>query len=185
MSANVAVVPTPNPNAMMFKVDEALVASGTFEARREDDLSQLPLAGTLLAHEGTELVLIAPRFVTVRKHAEASWMALRPVLVRSLIEFLDSGEMAVVDSAHATVHTPASQVEQRILQLIDDEIRPAIAMDGGDIVYRGFEDGIVKVQLVGACGSCPSSVTTLKMGIERLLVEEIPEVHAVEQEAQA
>jgi Fe-S cluster biogenesis protein NfuA len=74
-----------------------------------------------------------------------------------------------------------SEVELRIIALIDEEIRPAIAQDGGDLTYMGFEDGIVQLRLIGSCGTCPSSVTTLKMGIERLLVEEIPEVKGVEQ----
>jgi Fe-S cluster biogenesis protein NfuA len=185
MSASVIVVPTPNPNALMFKVEEALVHSGTFEGRQGDDLSSLPLAAEILVHEGTELVLIAPRFVTVRKLEDADWMALRPAIVHTLIKFIDSGGMAVVESQSLTQHTPASEVEQRILTLIDEEIRPAIAQDGGDMVYLGFENGVVRVRLIGACGSCPSSMTTLKMGIEALMVEEIPEVLSVEQESAA
>ncbi len=181
MNHEVIVVPTPNPDALMFKVDEALVHSGTFEGRKGEDLSQLPLASALLEHEGTVLALIAPRFVTVRKEPEASWIHLRPLLVEEILQFLSSGEMAVVDQAARVDPSASSVVEQRILDLIDSEIRPAIAMDGGDVAFVGFVQGVVQLRLQGACGSCPSAMTTLKMGIERLLVEEIPEVLSVEQ----
>jgi Fe-S cluster biogenesis protein NfuA len=182
MNPQVIVVPTPNPDALMFKVEEALVHAGTYEGRKGEDLSQLPLASALLEHEGTILALIAPRFVTVRKDPDASWNQLRPILVQEILQFLSSGEMAVIDEAAVVEHSATSLVEQRILDLIDSEIRPAIAMDGGDVVYLGFDQGVVRLRLQGACGNCPSALTTLKMGIERLLVEEIPEVLSVVQD---
>lgn len=181
MNTSIAVVPTPNPDAMMFKVPEALVNAGTYEGKRGDDLSALPLAQKILQVEGTELVLIAPRFVTVRKQADADWMVLRPLLVPLLIRFIESGEMAVFEESQSGQHSPESEVERRILALLDEEIRPAIAQDGGDVVYLGYDAGTVTIRLIGACGDCPSSLTTLKMGIERLMVEEIPEVQSVVQ----
>ena len=183
MSTSVIVVPTPNPDAFMFKVEEILVHNGTFEGRKGDDLSRLPLAEAILEHEGTDLVFIAPRFVTVRKNPDANWMQLRPVLVREIIAFLDSGEMAVLDDAHHAQTSPRNAIETQILTLINEEIRPAIAQDGGDLTYLGFDDGVVRIRLIGACGSCPSATSTLKQGIERLLVEEIEEVHSVVQAA--
>lgn len=179
---NVATVPTPNPDALMFRVDEALIPTGTFEYRLGQKLSDSPLAQSLFQIDGVELVLIAPRFVTVGKAAGADWPEIVPFAKNAIRTLIHEGGMAVMDDA--LVNTPAAnlgEVEQRILALIDDEIRPAIANDGGDVVYAGFEDGIVKLQLVGSCGSCPSSLTTLKHGIERMMMEEIPEVRGVEQ----
>jgi Fe-S cluster biogenesis protein NfuA len=89
--------------------------------------------------------------------------------------------MAVLDIELRRIARSFSEVERRIMELIDSEIRPAIAQDGGDVTFVGFEDGLVQLKLIGACGTCPSALTTLRMGIERLLVEEIPEVRGVEQ----
>lgn len=179
---NVATVPTPNPDALMFRVDEALIPSGTYEYRLGQPLADSPLAQTLFQIDGVELVLIAPRFVTVGKATGAEWPEIVPFAKNAIRTLLHEGGMAVLDDALVGAPTAnLGEVEQRILALIDDEIRPAIANDGGDVVYAGFEDGIVKLQLVGSCGSCPSSMTTLKHGIERMMMEEIPEVRGVEQ----
>ncbi len=175
-------VPTPNPDALMFRVEEALVPTGTFEYTDADAAADdSPLAGQLLAVGGIELVLIAPRFVTIRKQPQTRWPDLVPRIKRTLREFIWSGEMAVFDVAVDATPQEVSEVERRILTLLDDEIRPAIAQDGGDVTYMGFVDGVVQLRMIGACGTCPSSTATLKMGIEALLCEEVPEVRAVEQ----
>lgn len=176
----VSIVPTPNPDARMLKVTETLVPSGTFEYADPAQAQGSPLAQRLLAVQGVELVLIAKRFVTVRKKPELQWEDLLPALVAQVQESLFYGEMAVLESELTGRPHQRTAIEQKILQLLDEEIRPAIAQDGGDCTFEGFEDGIVKLRLIGACGTCPSSVTTLKMGIERLMVEEIPEVKGVE-----
>ena len=178
----VRTVPTPNPNALMFRVDETLVPTGTFEYHTLDDAKGSPLAQLLLQIDGVDVVLVAPRFVTITKKTDIPWPDVVPAVKDRIRAFLLTGEMAVLDDSSAA---PAAQelgeIEQRIIKLIDDEIRPAIAMDGGDITFMGFVDGIVHLRLVGACGTCPSSTTTLKMGIERMLCEEVPEVRGVEQ----
>lgn len=174
-------VPTPNPDAIMLKVQETLVPSGTHEFTKDDDTEGAPLAALLLAIDGVELVLIAPRFVTLRKHTEREWPDLIPDAKQALRTFVASGEMAVLETEATLNPAQVSEIEQHINRLLDEEIRPAVAMDGGDINYVGFENGIVQVQMAGACGSCPSSTATLKMGVERLLMEEIPEVRGVEQ----
>lgn len=176
----VSIVPTPNPDARMLKVAETLVPSGTFEYADLDKAEGSPLAQRLLGVQGVELVLIAKRFVTVRKKPELQWDDLLPALVAQVQESLFYGEMAVLEAERTATPHQRTAIEQKILQLLDEEIRPAIAQDGGDCTFEGFEDGIVKLRLIGACGTCPSSVTTLKMGIERLMVEEIPEVTGVE-----
>ncbi len=176
----VSVVATPNPDAKMLKVPETLVPSGTYEYSSLDKAKNAPLAQRLLGVSGVELVLIAPRFVTVRKKPERDWDQILEALVAHVQESLFYGEMAVLESEVGATPAQRTAIEQKILQLLDEEIRPAIAQDGGDCTYEGFEDGIVKLRLIGACGTCPSAVTTLKMGIERLMVEEIPEVRGVE-----
>ncbi len=179
--ATVEAVPTPNPDALMFRVTEVLVPSGTFEFKSRAEASRSHLAQILLAIAGIELVLIAPRFVTVRKLADADWTDLIVDITVAIQRFLESGEMAVLDADGPTPLGPSrSAIEQRILTLIDEEIRPAVAQDGGDIEYVGFEDGVVQLRMVGACGTCPSSTATLKLGIEALLKEELPEVKSVE-----
>ena len=181
MSGSVSTVPTPNPDALMFRVNEMLVHMGTHEFKSGDDTTDAPLARALFAHDGIELVLVAPRFVTVRKHADTPWPHLQTAISETIVDFLDSGEMAVFEpETVAPSARELTDVEQRIVELLDEEIRPAIATDGGDVSFERFEDGVVYLRLSGACGTCPSSVTTLKMGLERLLVEEIPEVESVE-----
>lgn len=175
----VNVVPTPNPDALMFRVSETLVPAGTYEYASPDKAGDAPLAQQLLGLSGIELILIAPKFVTVRKQGDADWSTLQPEVTAALETFLDSGEMAVFE-ASSTTGKELTDVERRIVELIDEEIRPAVAQDGGDITFESFENGLVIVRMSGACGSCPSSTLTLKAGVERLLKEEIPEVLAVE-----
>ncbi len=179
MAPAVETVPTPNPDALMFRVAEVLIPTGTVELRRGAELSDAPLARQIFAQNGVELVLIAPRFVTVRKDPTADWAFLEPAVRASIEAFLDSGEMAVMERADAAPDADRTDVEQRILQLLDEEIRPAIAQDGGDVTYLSFIDGVLRLRLIGSCGTCPSSLGTLKMGIERLMQEEIPEVREV------
>ena len=131
--------------------------------------------------DGIELVLIAPRFVTLRKSPQAEWPDLVQDAKTALRSFLQSGQMAVLETESSIDPAQLGAIEQKIITLLNEEIRPAIAMDGGDLTYIGFEDGVVQVQMIGACGTCPSSTATLKMGIERLLMEEVPEVRSVEQ----
>ena len=179
--SRIRITQTPNPDAYMFHVTEALISSGTHEYYADSDTTQSPLAELILKNEGVELLLIASRFITVRKFREQSWDDLLEQISNSLSKFLDSGEMAVFEQENKEDMTELSPVEEQILVLLDEEIRPAIAQDGGDVVYHGFENGIVKLELIGACGTCPSSTATLKYGIQNLLMEEIPEVAGVEQ----
>ena len=179
--APIDTVPTPNPDAIMLKVRETLVQSGTHEFTARDDTDNAPLAKILLDIQAIQLVLIAPRFVTLRKSPSSDWPDLVPLAKQALREFLDSGQMAVFEQQNTLDPAEVGEIEKQIIHLLDEDIRPALAMDGGDINFVSFEDGVVTVQLIGASSSCPSSTATLKMGVERLLTEEIPEVRAVEQ----
>lgn len=182
--STVRVIDTPNPDARMFRVSETLIPSGTCEfTDPEVAAKRSPLAHKLLDLGGVELVLIAPRFVTVRKSTDAQWSWLSQSISAALSEFLRSGEMAVFEDSSAAEgdNVERTEVERRIIEILNEEIRPAIAEDGGDVSFEGFKDGVVYLRLSGACGTCPSSSATLKHGIERYLCEEIPEVQSVEQ----
>jgi Fe-S cluster biogenesis protein NfuA len=173
-------VPTPNPDALMFRVQEMLVPSGTFEYRDRAQASDAPLPRRIFDLPGVVSVLVAPRFVTVNKDAEVPWPELVPQIKAALRDFLDSGDMAVPDSELSVGHL-SDPIERKVVQILDEFIRPAVAQDGGDILYRGIEDGIVLVKLIGSCSSCPSSTATLALGVERMLLEEVPEVRGVRQ----
>lgn len=173
-------LPTPNPDALMFRLQEMLIPNGTFEYRTAAQASDAPLPRRLFDLVGVVQVLVAPRFVTVNKDADLPWPELVPQIKAAIRDFLDSGDMAVPDEDLAVAQY-ADPIERKIVRLLDEMIRPALAEDGGDIVYRGFDDGIVSVKLIGSCSTCPSSTATLAMGVERMMLEEIPEVRAVRQ----
>jgi Fe-S cluster biogenesis protein NfuA len=178
---SISVVSTPNPDAYVFQVQENLIASGTYEYLKGQDASSSPLAQQLLPLEGIELIMIAPRFITVRKHSNTQWHPLAENVAKELNAFLLSGDMAVIETQSSREPISRNEIEELIIEIINEEIRPAIAQDGGDVVYHGFENGIVKLELLGACGTCPSSTVTLYHGIQNLLMEEIPEVEGIEQ----
>ena len=139
MSSGIPIdtVPTPNPDAIMLKVQETLVQSGTHEFTQRDNTDDAPLAAKLLEIEGLELVLIAPRFVTLRKSTTAEWPDLIPDAKNAMRAFLSSGEMAVLETESTIDPSKVGEIERKIIQLLDDDIRPAVAMDGGDINNRG------------------------------------------------
>lgn len=173
------VVPTPNPDARKIVLGSRLVSRGTYSFGRGDDLGNSPLAESLLGVDGVDRILIARDFVTIERAPEADWESVEAQVAQRLAVFTQTYQMAVIDEDASAPASPSSEVEMRILQILEDDIRPAVATDGGDIEYVGFEDGVVLVRLSGACGSCPSSTATLKNGIERLLREELPEVMEV------
>jgi Fe-S cluster biogenesis protein NfuA len=177
----ITVTPTPNPDAYVFQVQETLIPSGTHEFFANSDTSHSLLATKLLTLDAIELIMIAPRFITVRKFPESSWSSLADQVETILEESLKSGELAVSETEETKEHLVTSDVEAKILSILQSEVRPAIAQDGGDFIYHGFENGIVKLELIGACGTCPSSTATLHYGIQNLLMEEVPEVTGVEQ----
>lgn len=176
--ASIDTVPTPNENALMFKVQEVFVPSGTFQFDNMAQASSSPLARRIFDISGVQSVLIAPRFTTVNKEADVPWPMLVPQIKAAIRDFLDSGDMAVEEGG-APAYTTDDPLEQQVIALLDEFIRPAVAQDGGDIIYRGMEDGYVLVTLIGSCSTCPSSTATLFMGVERMLLEELPEVKGV------
>lgn len=175
-------MPTPNPDALMFKVPETLIPVGTYEFKSAAHASDAPLPRRIFDIAGVVSVLVAPRFVTVNKEPDSPWPLLVPSVKDAIRDFLDSGDMAVPEDG-MPLDVPVDELSRKVLALLDEFIRPAIAQDGGDIVFHGIEDGVVLVKLIGSCGTCPSSTATLAMGVERMLLEELPELRGVRQVA--
>jgi Fe-S cluster biogenesis protein NfuA len=176
---------TPNPNTLKFVVNRQLLPQGAANFLAAAKTEHAPLARKLFQVPGVQAVMIGTQFVTITKAPDGSWDVLAEQVPATLESHLSSGE-AAFDEAYFAAASPAatasgSDVEQKIREVLDNEIRPAVAMDGGDITFGKFEDGIVYLHLQGSCSSCPSSVATLKMGVESRLREVVPEVKEVVQ----
>ena len=171
---------TPNPDSIKWVVGQQLVedrATAHFTERPSDDVS--PLASRLFDIEGVVGVFFAANFATVTKREDVEWTDIAQPIVDAIKECVGSGG-SVLGPAFEPVDAAAEgEVVARIRQILDEEIRPAVAMDGGDIVFAGFRDGLVEVYMQGACSGCPSSTATLRHGIEARLRDEIPEVEGV------
>ena len=171
---------TPNPNSVKWVVSRTLVegvGSAHFEA--DPGAAVSPLAARLFEVEGVTGVFVARNFVTVTKREGLEWPALAQALVDALKAFAASGEPALGPAFDAEAVQTAGEVEARIQRILDEEIRPYVAQDGGDVIFAGFRDGRVELYLQGSCSGCPSSLMTLKMGIEGRLREAVPEVQEV------
>jgi len=171
---------TPNPNSIKWVLGQPVTQPGvsaSFEEPVEAGVS--PLAARLFAVRGITGVFFAPNFITVTKTDGVEWQDIAQELVDAIKAHVDSGEPATGPDYVQHTSGPAGEVEARIREIIDAEIRPAVAMDGGDIVFAGYRDGRVELYLQGACSGCPSSTATLKYGIETRLREEIPEITEV------
>jgi Fe-S cluster biogenesis protein NfuA len=176
-------LPTPNPDALMFKLQEPLVERGSFEYTRAKS-GDSPLPKRLFSLDGVDQVLVTTRFVTVTKKEEWRWPELVPAIKGLLREHVASGEPAVHEEEAVVLSGDDSELGQRIAAIIDAQVRPAVAMDGGDVQFIGItEDMYVELRLIGACSSCPSALTTLRLGIETMLMDEFPEIAGVEQVA--
>lgn len=171
---------TPNPHSVKWVVSRPLVEGGHgahFEAAPAAEVS--PLAARLFAIDGVVAVFLARSFVTVTKREDVDWPSLAQPLVDALKAFAASGEPALGPAWDPARARRAGGVEERIQRVLDEEIRPYVAQDGGDVVFAGFRDGRVELYLQGSCSGCPSSTATLKLGIEGRLREAVPEVQEV------
>jgi Fe-S cluster biogenesis protein NfuA len=173
---------TPNPQSIKWVLSKEIVPTGTtasFPAPVAADVS--PLAARLFALPGIESVFLASHFITVTKREELAWPDLAQGVVDAIKAHVAAGEAALGPAFAPESSAPEGSVEQRIRSILENEIRPAVAMDGGDVVFAGYRDGVVEVLLQGSCAGCPSSTATLRFGIEARLREEIPEVSRVVQ----
>ncbi len=171
---------TPNPNSIKWVLGRP-VAEGAGGAHFESDpgVDVSPLASRLFAVDGVTGVFLASNFVTVTKRDDVEWTDVAQAIVDAIKACLADGGSALGPAYAAPERSGEGEVVGRILRILEEEVRPAVAMDGGDIVFAGFRDGIVELYLHGSCSGCPSSTATLKLGIEARLREEIPEIQGV------
>lgn len=175
---------TPNPATLKFLPGREVMGSATADFASPDTATRSPLASALFALPGVSRVFLGNDFITVTKSEDEAWQDLKPQVLGTLMEHFVSGRPAV-DAAAAAAEEDVSPEDQEIVdqikELLDTRVRPAVASDGGDIVFHGYRDGVVKLHMQGACSGCPSSRATLKHGIENMLRHYVPEVVSVEQ----
>ena len=168
---------TPNPNSLKFSWGGVVAENGPFDFPSEKSAEASPMAQVLFQQNGVVGVFLGADFVTVTKHPGVSWELLQVMVAGAIKQHIESDAIIVDDTAApAQLSADPEDVEIRIQQVLDQQIRPAVAMDGGDVQFIGFNAGVVRLQLIGACNGCPSSTATLKLGIENRLKQEIPEV---------
>ncbi|CUH65910.1 Fe/S biogenesis protein NfuA [Thalassovita gelatinovora] len=175
---------TPNPATLKFLPGQAVLGAGTADFPSADAAGTSPLAQRIFAVSGVSGVFFGGDFVTVTKADGVEWDHIKPGILGAIMEHYQSGQpvMAgegVTASGHADHDGPDAEIVGQIKELLDTRVRPAVAQDGGDITFHGFDRGVVYLHMQGACAGCPSSTLTLKMGIENLLRHYIPEVTEV------
>jgi Fe-S cluster biogenesis protein NfuA len=169
---------TPNPATLKFIPGRAVMSDGTAQFASAETAERSPLAQRLFGVSGVTGVFLGGDFISVTKDAALDWFVLKPSILAAIMEHYTSGRPVVLEQAAASGETAEAddEVVSAIKELIETRVRPAVAQDGGDIVFEHFADGVVYLQMHGACSGCPSSTATLKAGIENMLRHYIPEV---------
>ena len=170
---------TPNPATLKFLPGREVVASGSVDFASRENAGRSPLADRLFKVEGVERVFLGQDFITVTKAGAKDWSVMKPALLGVIMEHFVSGQpvlLAEGAAAPAGEDAEDDEIVAQIKDLLETRVRPAVAQDGGDIIFRGFEKGVVYLHLQGSCAGCPSSTATLKMGIENMLKHYVPEV---------
>ena len=174
---------TPNPATLKFLPGQTVLEMGTADFPSVEAAAKSPLASRIFAVDGVTGVFFGNDFVSVTKADAVEWDHIKPAILGAVMEHYQSGapvmEEAQTNSGHAEHHGEDGEVVGQIKELLDTRVRPAVAQDGGDITFHGFDRGVVYLHMQGACAGCPSSTLTLKMGIENLLRHYIPEVTEV------
>ena len=170
---------TPNPNSLKFLPGKKVSNNGSFEITKKDEVNNA-LVRNLLSVNGVEGIFLGEDFISVNKNESTSWEEIKHIVISLINEYYSEGKNIVIDKNFEESNSNLSVIEQNIIKILDQKIRPAVAKDGGDIKFKEFKDGIVKVQLQGSCSGCPSSTMTLKQGVQNLLCHYIPEVKSVE-----
>ncbi|MBT5575275.1 NifU family protein [Alphaproteobacteria bacterium] len=172
---------TPNPATLKFIPGVDVMSAGNAEFNSVEEAKNAPLARRLFQIDGVQSVFLGLDFIAVTKIESLEWFSLKPALLAGIMEHYASGlpVIEILDEVSSQSNETDSETVQQIKHLIDTRVRPAVAMDGGDIIFSSYEDGIVTLQMRGACQGCPSSAATLKMGIENMLRHYIPEVKEV------
>ena len=174
---------TPNPATLKFLPGHTVLQTGTADFPSIESSEKSPLAKRIFGVEGVSGVFFGSDFITVTKNEVIDWEHVKPAILGVIMEHFQSGAPILLEenspSSHAEHDGPDSKIVEQIKELLDTRVRPAVAQDGGDITFHGYEEGIVYLHMQGACAGCPSSTMTLKMGIENLLRHFIPEIQEV------
>ena len=170
---------TPNPNSLKFLPGKIVSNKGSFEITKKDEINN-ELVRNLLSINGDEGIFLGKDFISVNKNDNISWDEVKHIVISLINDFYSSGKECIVEKNLNESHENLREIEKKIVKILDQKIRPAVAKDGGDIKFKSFKDGVVKVQLQGSCSGCPSSTMTLKQGVQNLLCHYIPEVKVVE-----
>ena len=182
---------TPNPDTLKFLPGKKVSEVGPIEFLKNDKSIKVPLAKKILSLEGTAMVFFGKDFITVKKEKDLNWDDLKHGIISEINDYYSKGNEVVVGkdlklakilSASTLDSKPvgSNEIINKINEILDSKIRPAVARDGGDITFKSFKDGVVTVELKGSCSGCPSSIMTLKQGVQNLLCHYIPEIKSVE-----
>ena len=172
---------TPNPNSLKFLPGKTVSNQGSFEITSKDETNN-ELVRNLLSVNGVEGIFLGKDFISINKYDDVSWDEIKHIVISLINDFYSSGKEYVINKSLNEDKKDLKEIEKKIIQILDQKIRPAVAKDGGDIKFKNFENGVVRVQLQGSCSGCPSSKMTLKQGVENLLCHFIPEIKQVEAE---
>ena len=173
---------TPNPDSLKFLCEKTLSAIGTEEFKKEKEKEiKIPFVKELLNFKGVELILLSEKFLSVKKNKEVSWNELKPMVISHLNDYFEKNNEPILrESKKIDKNENYSETVNKIIEVLDTKIRPAVARDGGDIKFISFKNGVVQVELQGSCSGCPSSLMTLKQGVQNLLKHYVKEVNSVE-----
>ena len=174
---------TPNPNSLKFLSEKVISAIGTEEFQKDKSKSlQNKFIKELLEFKGVELILLSKNFLSVKKTEDVSWTELKPMVISHLNDYFEKNEGPILKENNTPDNSIKDDDEtvKKIIDVLDTKIRPAVAKDGGDIKFKSFENGVVKVELQGSCSGCPSSLMTLKQGVQNLFKHYVKEVNSVE-----
>ena len=182
---------TPNPNTLKFLPGKKVSEVGPIEFLKNDKSIKVSLANKILSLEGTVMVFFGEDFITVKKEKDLNWEDMKHGIISEINDYYSKGNEVVVgkdlrlvkilsESVSDSKPVESNAVVNKINEILDSKIRPAVARDGGDIAFKSFKDGIVTVELKGSCSGCPSSIMTLKQGVQNLLCHYVPEIKSVE-----
>ena len=169
---------TPNPNSLKFLPGKNVSNSGPYEITNKDQINN-ELVKNILSVNGVEGVFLGKDFISVNKSEQIKWDEIKHIVTSFINDFYSDGKEFVIDENIKEEDSDLDEIEQKIVKILDQKIRPAGARDGGDIKFKEYKDGVVKVQLQGSCSGCPSSTMTLKQGVQNLLCHYLPEVKEV------
>ena len=169
---------TPNPNSIKFLPGKIVSKGGSFEITKKDNVKN-ELIRNIMSINGVEGIFLNKDFISINKYDNTSWDEIKHIVISFINDFYSSGKEFVIDKDPFEEDKNLGEIEKKIVQILDQKIRPAVAKDGGDIKFKEFKDGIVMVQLQGSCSGCPSSTMTLKQGVQNLLCHYLPEVKEV------